>query len=398
MNNNGDSSVITEVVQANQIRKGNSMQKIVVKKSESNIKIERYILSIYPNLSYGTLQKAFRKKDIKVNGIRIGREYTVKAGDVLEIYITDELLNGSVNQPSIQGNSVASMGNSHDGSALLYDEPAREKTNPEYYINHPENLTAGFKKAGTTKLRMGFRVVYEDDNVLVVNKAQGIPVHPDKDQSENTLIDQVRIYLSQRKSQTSENCPQTEENCPPKDSFQPSLCHRLDRNTGGLVIIAKNQVSYENLLNKIETREIQKYYKCLVKGRMERSEAQLKAYLWKDARKSMVFVSNQKSKGSLDIVTAYKVLEYDPSTDVSMLEVELITGRTHQIRAHLAFIGHPILGDGKYGTNVVNRMFGLKKQALWAYKLSFSFKGRSPLDYLNGKVLTVEPEFNIKSL
>ncbi len=372
------------------------MQKIVVKPGDANTKIERYILGIYPNLSYGTLQKAFRKKDIKANGIRIGREYAVQAEDVLEIYITDDLLNGINNQPGIQGNSSASMGNSQIGSASSSSDPARGHSSSEYYVNHSENTTSSIKKAGTVKPQSAFTVVYEDDNVLVVNKAQGIPVHPDKEQSQNTLIDQVRIYLSRQKAQTGES-----EDCPPKDSkdsFQPSLCHRLDRNTGGLVIIAKNQASYDVLLKKIETREILKYYKCLVKGRMERNKAELKAYLWKDARKSMVFVSNQKSKGSLDIVTAYKVLEYDPSTDVSMLEVELITGRTHQIRAHLAFIGHPILGDGKYGTNAVNRMFGLKKQALWAYKLSFNFKGRSSLDYLNGKVLTAEPGFDIKSI
>lgn len=378
------------------------MQKIVVKASDSNTKIEKYILSIYPNLSYSTLQKTFRKRDIKVNGKRVDRDYIVKAGDVLEIFIKDELLDGSANRSIIQGNIPTVSGNSHDCSAALSGSEANTQTDSIYLRNSPNSLSAGLVKSGTVKPQIGFTIIYEDNNILIVNKAQGIPVHPDKDQSNNTLIDQVRLYLSQRNMNEDcpsydEDCPPHGENCPHKDSFQPSLCHRLDRNTGGLVIIAKNQESYDILLKKIEAREIRKYYKCLVMGRMERSKAQLKAYLWKDARKSMVYVSNQKSKGAQEIITAYKVLEYDPATDVSMLEVELITGRTHQIRAHLAFIGHPILGDGKYGTNAINRMFGLKKQALWAFKLSFDFKDKTSLDYLNGKVITVEPDFDLKS-
>lgn len=383
------------------------MQKVTVKSSDSNTKIERFILSIYPNLSYGTLQKTFRKRDIKVNGTRIDRDYILKTGDVLEIYITDDLLNGSADRLSVRENAqdgTACLSNDSDsglnGSAHPPNSSNSGQNESASHPNSPENLTGGFSKIGHTSPRFGFTVVYEDDNMLVVNKAQGIPVHPDKEQSQNTLIDQVRIYLNKGNKQPDENCPLQKplQNHIQKDSFQPSLCHRLDRNTGGLVVIAKNKESYDTLLNKIEAKEIKKYYKCLVKGRMERTEARLKAYLWKDARKSMVFVSNQKSKGALEIITAYRVLEYDPSIDVSMLEVELITGRTHQIRAHLAYVGHPILGDGKYGTNTINRMFGLKMQALWAYKLSFNFKGKSSLDYLNGKVLTAEPGFDIGSL
>jgi 23S rRNA pseudouridine955/2504/2580 synthase len=358
------------------------MQKIVVKTGDDNIKLEKYILSKYPNLSYGTLQKAFRKKDIKVNGKRVDKDFYVKSGDEIEIYIIDDLLNGSASRPTIPGNNLASSGNS-DINFETMDTP----DNPGTFIS----------KGSANKPKTDFTIVYEDENVLIVNKAQGIPVHPDKDQADNTLIDQVRMMLDQRNDSTGKNCLPQGENCP-HDSFQPSLCHRLDRNTGGLVIIAKNRESHDVLLQKIEDREIRKYYKCLVKGRMEKHEAQLKAYLWKDARKSRVFVSSQKSKGSLEIITAYKVLEYDPEIDVSMLEVELITGRTHQIRAHLAFIGHPIIGDGKYGSNAINRTFGLKKQALWAYKINFNFKGKSCLDYLNGKVISAEPEFSIKSL
>jgi len=308
------------------------MQSVDVDGKNANIKIEKYIQILYPRLSYSILQKAFRRRDIKVNGTRVGRDYTVMPGDKLEIYIVDDLLSG----PDVKG----------------------------------------------AKMAPGFSVVYEDENILIVNKAQGVPVHPDKEQTHGTLIDSVREYLMQKGGTPSSSA-----------NFQPALCHRLDRNTGGLVIIAKNPASHAIMLQKLESREIKKYYQCLVKGRMERQEATLKAYLWKDADKSRVFVSERRTAGSLEIVTGYREIRYDPSTDISRLEVELITGRTHQIRAHLAFTGHPVIGDGKYGTNTINRYYGIKQQALWAYRIKFVFSEKSPLDYLNGKEIKVEPEF-----
>lgn len=312
------------------------MQSITVNEKNSNIKIEKYLQTIYPGLSYSALQKAFRKRDIKANGSRVGRDYIVVPGDILEIYIADALLTCS---------------------GII----------------------------GCGKNSKGFSIVYEDHNILLVNKDQGIPVHPDRDQSQQTLIDLVREYLREKSEYPASSA-----------YFQPALCHRLDRNTGGLVIIAKNQTSLDIMLEKLENREVKKYYQCIVKGRMEKPEAQLKAYLWKDAGKSRVFVSEHKKTGSLAIVTNYKVIIYYPGQDVSRLEVELVTGRTHQIRAHLAFTGHPVIGDGKYGTNAINRSFGLKQQALWACKLKFEFtKSGSQLNYLNGKEFSVDPGFDI---
>ncbi|MCX8128647.1 MAG: RluA family pseudouridine synthase [Clostridia bacterium] len=307
------------------------MRSIVITEETSNKKIDKAIKELFPRMPASAMYKAFRKKDVKVNGVRVKDDYIVLLGDRLELYITDDILDGK-----------------------------------------------GFS------LNSGFSIVYEDVNLLIVNKEQGIPVHPDKDQVSNTLIDLVQAYLKEK----GEYSPHK------SDSFPPSLCHRLDRNTGGLLIIAKNEKSLKVMLDKIKSKEVKKYYQCLVSGRMQKQEEELKAYLTKDERKSRVFIDDKRTRDSLEIVTRYRVLSYE--NNISKLEIELVTGRTHQIRAHLAHIGHPIIGDGKYGTNAINRPLKAKFQALWAYKLKFSFcSDAGILNYLKGKTFEVKPTFKI---
>jgi 23S rRNA pseudouridine955/2504/2580 synthase len=309
------------------------MKTLTISEKQAEKKISRILTDMFPKMPVNAMYKAFRKKDIKVNGIRVKENYILNAGDILDVYISDAIL-------------------------------------------------GGLPTAESPKTSKGFIVVYEDKNILIVNKQQGISVHADKEEA-GTLLDYVQDYLA-IKGEYSPDSP---------DSFPPSLCHRLDRNTGGLVLIAKNKESLKIMLDKIKNREIKKYYQCLVKGKMENDQALLKAYLIKDERKSKVFISNTKLKDSLEIITKYKVLAYDYDNDISKLEIELVTGRTHQIRAHLAHIGHTIIGDGKYGTNAINRPLGLKYQALWAYKIFFNFNTDSGiLEYLKGRSFKVEPE------
>lgn len=306
------------------------MKSVTINAGQAGKKIERVLQEFFPKLSTGALYKALRKKDIKVNGLRIKEGFVVKIGDFVEVYIIDDLLYG-VNKPKQQ----------------MFD------------------------------------IVYEDDNLIIVNKYPGITVNSEyeaKNKEDETLIEQVQEYLNSTGS----------------TKVKASLCHRLDRNTGGLLIIAKNPHSLEVLLDLIKNREITKLYKCFVAGKMPKAEATLTHFLEKDEKNSRVFINEKKAGNGVEIITKYRVLEYYPTKDISSLEVELVTGKTHQIRAHLAYIGHPIIGDGKYGTNAVNREFGIAKQQLWAYKLIFNFENGRHLNYLKGRTFEVKPAFSDK--
>ena len=222
--------------------------------------------------------------------------------------------------------------------------------------------------------------MYEDENIILMDKKVGMIVHDDEDEKINTLLNHMKAYLYKKGEYDHEK----------ENSFVPSLCNRIDRNTRGIVIGAKNAASLKIINEKIKTREIKKYYLCLVKGKLREKEATLTGHLVKNTEQNRVYIHSAPCKDSKTIVTKYKVLK--EGTLTSLVEVELITGRTHQIRAHFASIGHPLAGDGKYGTNEFNAKVGMKTQALCSYKLRFEFDDENILSYLNGR------EFYIKSV
>lgn len=307
------------------------MVTLIVSADYNQKKLAGFLRGHFPKLPQSAIYKAIRTKNIRINGVKVSGNVQVETGDSIDIYIKDE---------------------------ILYGIPLEKKS-----------------------LQLS-DIVFEDDNLLMVNKKPGIPVHPGTDPHEETLIDMAFTYLQEKGGLT-------------RDGFTPSLCHRLDRNTGGIVIIAKTPEALRVMLDKIKKREVRKFYKCLVAGCPAQPHAELKHYLIKDEFKSRVFISDRKKPGAVEAITRYRVLV--PGEMMSLLEVELVTGRTHQIRAHLAHIGHPIVGDGKYGSEKFNRQAGAKQQALWAYKVVFNFRNGGVLDYLKGKSFeTQDVEFQVR--
>ena len=284
------------------------MKEIIVNKRYHEKKLNKVILNELQNINYPTFCKLLRKKDIKVNGKRTNKDIIVYENDKIEIYLPKELEDAKVE----------------------------------------------------------LDIVYEDENILIINKPANIEVTGAKSLTE--IIN--KKYT---------NC-----------EFKPQPCHRIDRNTTGLVMFAKNEKALEILLEKFKNHEIEKHYLALVYGIPNKKEERLEAYLFKDNKKAYVYISDTLKKGYQKIITSYKVLE-TRKDNTALLDVEIETGRTHQIRAHLAHIGYPIIGDGKYGKNQINKQFGKKYQMLCSYKLKFKFQSESGiLTYLKGKEIGLE--------
>lgn len=303
------------------------MRIIEVKKNDAGQRLDKFLAKCVKGLPMSLMYKYIRTKKIKVNRARTEQKYILREGDTVQLFIKDEFFDSP----------------ERDNSALLSITPK-------------------------------LSVVYEDENIILCNKRPGVLVHEDDEGRDNTLIMHIKAYLYQK----GEYDPESEQ------SFAPALCNRIDRNTGGIVIGAKNAEALRVMNGKIKNDEISKFYYCAVHGKMPKREDTLTGYLIKDGDKNQVTVYDRQVKGSKNIITKYKVIAEKNGN--SLLEVELVTGRTHQIRAHLSHIGHPLLGDGKYGVNKADRANGYKYQALYAYRLRFDFKDADgALGYLKGK-------------
>lgn len=310
------------------------MTEITVTENDGGQRLDRFLAKCFPLLTIGRQQKLYRKNCIKLNGKKRPLDTRIEAGNVIRLYVSDDLLS------------------------------ARKNTPP-------------------TDISGEVDVIYEDENIILVNKPAGLVVHEDADNTADTLINRIISYLYAK----GEYDPDKEQ------SFTPALCNRIDRNTCGIVIAAKNAEALRILSEKLRLCEIKKHYLCLAHGKFDKPHDVLTAYLEKDSDSNTVKIYDRKTPTNLTIRTGYTVLGFDGEN--SLVEVELLTGRTHQIRAHMAYIGHPLIGDGKYGSNKLNKKYGYKYQALCSYKLTFDFSSDARrLNYLNKKTFTApKPEF-----
>ncbi len=284
------------------------MKELIVNEKYNGKRLNKFLLDNIDNLSNNLLYKSLRKRDIKVNGKRVSENINVYQGDSIQVYISDELLRKDVS----------------------------------------------------------LDIIYEDDNILVINKSAKIEVT-----GENSLTTQIhKIYKN--------------------NVFLPMPCHRIDRNTTGLVIFAKNKKSLDIMIDKFRNHEIEKHYLALVYGIPKKRFENMEAFLFKDNKKARVYISDIPKKGYQKIITSYKIIK-ENQNNTALLDVKIETGRTHQIRAHLAHIGYPIVGDGKYGINKVNKALGYKYQQLKSYKIKFKFlHDAGILNYLNQREIFIK--------
>lgn len=303
------------------------MRELVVKKNDANQRLDKFLLKKFKKMPKKMAYMYIRKKCVKVNGKKATPEVMLKENDLLTFYIKDE----------------------------FFDNIQEENYE---FLKAPKNL----------------KIIYEDENIILLDKKPGVIVHQDKSYHFDCLLLRLQHYLYDN----GEYNPK-EENC-----FAPALVNRIDRNTGGIVIGAKNAESLRILNQKMKDRELHKFYLCLLINKPKKDNAILSDYLIKNEKTNKVTVLRNEKQGAKKILTKYSVLE--TNNNLTLCEVELLTGRTHQIRAHMSSIGCPILGDNKYGNKKLNQKYSLSKQCLYSYKLAFDFTTDSGiLSYLDKK-------------
>jgi len=316
------------------------MREVLIGKNDSGQRADKFLKKFMPDAPAGFIYGSLRKKRIRLNGKRLKPSTILSEGDLLQFYMNGE-------------------GFGRDRQSLEAPEA-----------------------------RQPLPVVYQDGNILIADKPAGLLSHPDGSEAD-TLSDWIVYYLYEK----GEYNPREE------NTFTPAICNRLDRNTGGLVIAAKNFAALQDMNLMIRERRVERYYKLVVGGIIDKP-LDISAYLVKDSRTNRVRVEDRWSEGSDRIETYIKPLKHSPR-GYTLLEARLFTGKTHQIRAHLAHIGHPVVGDAKYGDGEINRLFrkdfGLRHQFLYAYRLVF--KRTTPLfKYLEGSEVEVPLPEKLRSI
>ncbi len=323
-------------------------------------RIDRFLFLACSDYPGSAIYKAFKNKDVKINGIRVKENVIVSVGDNITIYLPPiQHLNNIEYKKEIYKNTSNNQDNNPDKQTESVSANNSKKQEEPFFENTEfANIVANKPD-----------IMWEGASLLVVIKPQGIIVQSENDDNFENQVQ--KWWLSNHKDAIP---------------YFPALCHRLDQNTGGLIMFANNKKSLIFTESEIKHHRIKKSYLCIVIGTPQISQTTLYNWLEKDEIKKRVYIHEAPIKKSLPIETSYKTLA--SNGQYSILHVEIATGRTHQIRAQLARIGHPIIGDSKYGSNKINRLLKLHRQALWAYRLQFPTYTSGPLQELSGITLT----------
>jgi len=344
------------------------LKEFIINNNDAGQRLDRFVAKAVPALPPSLAQKYIRTKRIKVDGKGVKRDRRLRAGESVQMYVNDEFFT----KTPVKEGILRQIGPAYAGDIAKHAHPAK--------LSDPIKPFDPAKTAGPAKPSgPAIDIIYEDKNILLVNKSTGVLCHSDGEYDYGSVISRVQAYLYQK----GEWDPRGE------NAFAPALCNRIDRNTSGIVIAAKNAESLRIINEKIKQREIDKYYLAIVHGKPQPAKGKLEGRIFKDSVKNRVYVSKGSAPGSKEAATEYKTLA--TKSGLSLLECRLITGRTHQIRAQLADIGHPLLGDGKYGNGRLDKPYNENRQALCAYKLVFAYNtSAGNLDYLKGKSFRIQ--------